>query len=176
MRDSQRQKVYDAERSFYLANKGRTFGSVEEIEEYANKLIESAWFKRHFVSRTSRLKVLDGRGRRRGGSFNMRHAITMPVWTRFEPYVLHEIAHLYAGRCKDSQHPQRHLSPVHGWHFAFALRLLVTHQMGKEAGDALTQAFKDGKVRYRRPPVISAAERQRRSEHMAAVRGAAGPL
>lgn len=154
-RDSQRQKLYDAERAA-LDVKGLTmkrWETVPEMQAYVNKLLDSAWFKRHWPRKggsegiwlgangfvfAPKVEVRDGRGHRRatyGGG-----VIQMPKWARKEWVMLHELAHYVT--------PQR---PAHGWQFAANYLLLVQHQLGKEAADALRAKFKFFRVRYTKP-------------------------
>lgn len=132
-RDTQRQRVYDAERASRV--RGREFASVDEIQRYVDALTKRAWF----ISRWGhkRIKVTDGRSRRRGGSTWTQ--IKMPTWTRYEMYVLHEVAHT--------------VMPVglapHGPEYAGVLVTMVRLAMGTVAAAMLRDAMRERRVRVR---------------------------
>lgn len=96
MRDINRQRVYRAEKRVV---QGKIFETVPEVQTYVNRIVMSAWWKKRTVIST--VIVKDGRRRRRGSGGRMRLEdgelvgfIKMPKWTRYETYVLHELAHV----------------------------------------------------------------------------------
>ena len=102
MRDSQRTKVYKAERQVCVySSYGDTctcpqrFSTVAEVEEFANLLYTSdaaMRLRQQFRGpRFQGIRVRDGRGRRRGlGGGGVIH---MPRWTRCTVYTAHEVTH-----------------------------------------------------------------------------------
>lgn len=138
-RDAQRQKVYDAEG--VLDSMGKKLPTVPEMQEYADRLMFTAWFQRRWGRRS--IVVRPGYRRRRGAAVGRQ--IRMPKWTRYESYVLHEIAHVLT---------QRNDEPFHGPRFCAVLLALVEHQMGKEAAQALRESFRKHKVRHRCPGAV----------------------
>jgi len=117
---------------------GQRIETVPEIQAYVDKLTNSAWFKRRWPNTSYRgIVVKDGRrARRASGGFG---CISFPRWSRVEWVILHELAHCLAG--------QRG-----GWHgqpFCKVYIELVTHQLGKESGDALKRELRARRVPLR---------------------------
>jgi len=135
MRDSQRQKVYTAER--VLCRYETKYPTVKDIERYCKKIIRSTWFIRHFGNHSFR--VHDGRGRRNAGGWHGWGGleITLPLWARCDRVILHELCHGLT------------INPPHGWSFAKHYMELVRHFMGKDAYKALKAAYKEHHVRTR---------------------------
>lgn len=134
MRDTQRQKLYDAE---HFAPEGRHFKSVGEMQTYVDNLIGQRWFQARWGR--PRITVTPGYRRRRGGATTtwVGYDIKMPVWTRFERYLLHEVAHCL---CMDM---------LHGPQYAATLLALVKHQMGDEAAAKLKEGYRAKRVKHR---------------------------
>lgn len=87
-RDSQRAKVYRAQEQL---PKGKHLETVAEMQAYVDKMHSTRWFQKRWF-RPYSIKVKDGRGRRHACAW--WDQIKMPKWSRYEIYVLHEIAHL----------------------------------------------------------------------------------
>jgi len=146
-RDSQRSKVYRSER--FLQVGGNRYETVSEMQAYVDKLVQSAWFRRRWPTLTRNgIEVRDGRGRRIACAERSwgRLIIRMPMWSRSEAVILHEVAH----HCSDEAHGTMGVA-AHGWQFASTLHELVAHKMGKEKGDALKKSFRENKVKFRAP-------------------------
>jgi putative metallohydrolase (TIGR04338 family) len=154
MRDMQRQKLYDAEEiAFGQAKETMT---LHEAQALVDRVLASKVIRRQYPRAIYRLGVEDGRSRRRGGYFARWDAsvIRLPRRTRCKWYVLHEIAH--------------HLSydrrePAHGWQFAACYLHLVRVYMGKSSEQALKDAFKLKRVRYRKPRSRTMTDEQRQA-------------
>ena len=114
-RDSQRSKLYEAERAVTWEGE-RKFETVAEIQRYVDRLTSQMWWIKRWPRITAgtvltwdgfedrpAIVVHDGRGRRRAGASN--RMITMPKWSRVEHIVLHEVAHIVTVGNKAS----------HGW-------------------------------------------------------------
>lgn len=150
LRDNQRSKLYAAES--VLKGVGQRWESVQEVQEYVDRVTDRAYVRRHYplgmsltMSRglvNNRIEVLDGRGRRSGAAYG--YTITLPRFARTEYYVLHEVAHILTrnryGRVA-----------AHGWQFAATELDLVRHMMGHEAEDMLRQSFRAHRVKFRKP-------------------------
>ena len=152
-RDSQRSKVYKAEQGHSLWFDEALFDSVGEVQEWVDSICRSRWFKNRFrrhaidpksVMRYGRsadgIKVLDGRGRRRANG-STRGFIKLPIWTRSDMHILHEIAHVVT-------------SPrvaAHGREFCANYLALVRQFMGREEAIELKTCFKKHRVKYTRP-------------------------
>ncbi len=137
MRDTQRGKVYSAEG---VLNQGQTLRTVDECQLFVNKVVGSAYFKRHYRVRS--IDVLDGRGRSTAcaGTLYGLPMIKLPIWSRTKPVILHEIAHHAAG-----------LGHKHDWKFAAALLDLVRHFLGAEQASILKASYRKERVRFREP-------------------------
>jgi putative metallohydrolase (TIGR04338 family) len=156
-RDSQRQKVYDAEKAVdRLFDSGvdkveifgstitpppeRKFGDLAAVENYLAWIAQQGWYRRHYGS----FGIPAVRRRKGLTKAHYEHGtIAMPVpkhgipATLRETYALHELAH--------------HLTPGdpgHGPEFAGVMQHLVREAMGPEAGLILAAAFDAGGVKW----------------------------
>jgi putative metallohydrolase (TIGR04338 family) len=166
-RDNQRQKLYNAENLVFNLGKdpraGRHLQTIDEIQAYLDKLVDSAWFKRRwgagvYSNRHGRsYRIGDGRGARRatGGMFTL----TYPRWSRHEAIVLHELAHHIVERMHGSNR-----EPWHGWVFASIFLELIEHQLGKETADQLKAAMRSKNVRFTKPRKRAPLSEERKAE------------
>ncbi len=129
-RDSQRQKVYDAESVIT----GKIF-SWQETQEYVSRVTHSKFW----LSLGGRPGVTckDGRGRSHAAGSNFQGYVTMPRYSRFESALLHELAHVLTD----------YWLPGHGATFASNYLKLVRHFMGVEYWKKLKASFKLHKVK-----------------------------
>ncbi len=144
MRDSQRSKVYRAER--VLTERGRLSAgrleTVEEMQAWVDSIIASPWWKKQVFGRSVKfIKVESGAGQRRALAYPWKNAISMPRWSRSKGIILHEMAHLITARCH----------PSHGWQFCASLLMLVEKWCGKEDALALKNEFSRSGVKFREP-------------------------
>lgn len=184
VKDSQRQKVYNAEASVFTYSpwtRGKTFKSDEEVQAYMDRVTQSKWWKkrwnryaRYNTLRPQRVLLTDNR---RG--FGHPHAfeyqtigvcrlyVRIPVKSRNEHVVLHELAHHLAGvRFK------------HHWQFTAALLELIRNKMGKEIHDKLKGSFRFRRVKHKAPKakrIYTPEQRMLMSERMAKMRAARKP-
>lgn len=97
-RDSQRQRLYDAERAIFGTHGGRSFRSIADISAYVREVEASALWRElgERVGLDRWVEVKDGRGspRSRAGG----RTIKIVRGHRFELVVLHELAHLVTSR------------------------------------------------------------------------------
>jgi len=162
-RDSQRSKLYKAERLHSLWSNDSQFDSLKDVQDWVDKICKSRWFKnrypRHALDPKSLMrygrsangiKALDGRGRTRANG-STRGFIKLPVWTRSELHILHEIAHVVTSRYTVNS---RKLPAFHGRDFCANYLALVRQFMGKEAGKELKACFKKSRVKYTRPAKV----------------------
>jgi putative metallohydrolase (TIGR04338 family) len=89
MSDPQRRRVYAAEK--YIPQ-GRTLAEVPDVQAYVDRLVREPWFRYYW--KLNRITVKDGRRRSSGYANSWGDVIGLPRSTRFERYVLHEVAHL----------------------------------------------------------------------------------
>jgi putative metallohydrolase (TIGR04338 family) len=166
-RDSQRSRLYKAEH--IIRYSGRGFDSIDEIQEYTNKLLNSAWFKKRFTAK--RIFVAKGRHDTSAWANSHTREISMPTWTwGSEAVVLHEIAHILC----DDKHGSDKVSG-HGREYARILVELVDHCMGKDCGKVLRDSFKKHGVKYSLPrKPMTPEQRAAAVERMAVARANRG--
>lgn len=169
-RDTQRSKVYAAEReafgyTFYASTKPGV--PLSTCETFIRKVESSAYVLRKYPKgrfSPPHVNVHSGAGNRRATA-NYRE-IKLPLWSRTKPVMLHELAHVYTPK-----------GPWHGWEFCATYLDLVRHFLGKAEHDLLKAAFKKNKVRFTAPrqksPTTMAPEaREAMLERMTALRAA----
>jgi len=196
-RDSQKQKLYSAERA--IASETVGDGSIADVTLFVNKVLSSAVVRRNYPNTPTRLHVKDGRGTRiaRGGL----GGLSLPAgWARKELVVLHEIAHAlnsadaeyerrrktdraareatergtnywrndFAARRKEIEKCEPRAS--HGWQFASILLDLVRWFMGAEQERALKVAFRAHRVRFTAKKQLSPEQRQAAAYRLRAAR------
>jgi putative metallohydrolase (TIGR04338 family) len=166
VRDSQRSKVYAAERLIRDAHMGERLHSVQDVERFTRRVFASKrvlkrwpWLDGHSV------EVHDGGGMRSAYAYNA-YKIAIPLWARNAFVVLHELAHIIhraGGReCWQTPHKvQQHgiAMPSHTedplWHQAHGYAFCRIHLdlvllfIGREAHDALKASYKTQRVRYK---------------------------
>lgn len=171
MRDSQRQRVYDAEhqvrRQLELAAAGaRTitvaastlvlplevrFGTLDAAQRYTDAVVATDAFVRRFPRAAGvPLRLRARRGDRHAhyeapDTIAVHDAVAGSGWALRELVLLHEIAH----------HAATHdlpAGPAHGPAYTGAVVRLVTDAMGPEVGLLLTTAFAEHGVATTPPP------------------------
>ncbi|TET39004.1 MAG: hypothetical protein E3J69_00820 [Anaerolineales bacterium] len=162
-RDSQMSKVYAAERKHSLWREESQYDSISHVQVWVDSICKSRWFKNRYpryalaksiqtaflTDRERGIKVLDGRGRRKACG-STRGFIKLPVWSRSDLVILHEIAHVVTRR-KGYHGP---LPAYHGREFCANYLALVRQFLGKEAAKELKVCFKKSRVKYTRPAKI----------------------
>lgn len=177
-RDSQRSKVYRAERE-HLFNSplNRRLETMAELEQRVKEIVSSKFWAKHTpLNEPPRIK--DGRGCRwaRGSKWH----IVMPKWARSEAVLIHELTHTLLYRKYPGHFGGKNYEymAAHGWEFAELYLKMVRRFMGKEAHDILKASFKKYKVKFRAPRKkleLSPEEMERRREQgrkLAAARAA----
>ncbi|UTU07890.1 hypothetical protein CcrC1_gp204 [Caulobacter phage C1] len=139
-RDSQRSKLYKAER--VLEPMSSRLETVQEMDTFIRKVLQKAPIQARYASEARRsIEVGDGRGRSRtaGGD---RDGIAVPRAGRTQWIVLHEVAHTLTMRRYGT-----HIA-AHGWQYAAVYLDLIRFGMGAEAHRTLKESFKAHKVRW----------------------------
>lgn len=139
MRDSCRQRVYDAENEVFGDSSEQM--TVKEMQEFVNRVLSSKKIQKRYRRARYKPTVTDGRGRRRGGyTPGYNHAeIKMPKFTRSKWYLIHELAH-HLSYCLHE--------PWHGPKFCEAYIHLVSVYIGKDEAKALRAAFRSRNVEW----------------------------
>jgi putative metallohydrolase (TIGR04338 family) len=140
-RDSQRQRVYNAERA--LLPLAAPLREVRDVERYIKKNMARKAILRRYPRASLSVNVRDGRGTRSALAYGT-HTISLPLWARNEAIALHEMAHIVTNRHFRGQ-------AGHGWEFCAVMLDLVRFCMGTEAHATLLASYKAHKVRYRAP-------------------------
>jgi len=174
VRDSRRQKLYDAEGYIRTG----PMMTLVEIDTYVRALLDEKWTRRHWRIRESNYPTItDGRGSSDARYDSHDNQLEFPRWSRTEMVVLHEVAHYLARKCQDSCNGphapgRRHCAyeAHHGWHFAKIMLMLVRHKMGKDWHDRLRTAYKDHHVRYTKPRTLTPEARRAAADRLAAYR------
>lgn len=165
MRDTQRQKLYDAEQIAF--GKAECRMTLDEVQVLVDRALASKVIRRHYPRACFRCTVTDGRSRRRGSyrACYDESEIAMPRLTRCKWYVLHELAHHLTRDPSESSH---------GWRFAACYLYLIRVYMGRSSEQALRSAFKIKRVRFREPRrrSMTAEQRQAARERMLAMHAA----
>ena len=158
-RDSQRSRVYKSDKA--LVAIAKPLATMPEVERFVKRVFGMKRVADAFPR--SRLpgwlpEVRDGRGRRKAGG--CASYITMPLWSRNEAIVLHELAHTICQR-------EHNNSTGHGWEYCAIYLTLVLHAMGRDAHDVLKAAFKENRVRYTAPRKRKPVDPARKAELVA---------
>jgi hypothetical protein len=150
-RDSQRAKLYRAEREAFQKTTYDTFvgeGSLEDVKAYVNNCLTHVYWKKHY--KLLYVIVEDGRGSPRARAVVLRQALKMPKWSRKPWVILHELAHLVTPRG----------AAFHGREFAEVYLDLVRHFLGQEAESRLKASFKTHRVKYTKKRELSPERRE----------------
>lgn len=96
-RDSQRQRVYDAEReAFTTDGHFKEVFSFHETKSFVAAIIQSSYYRE--LNGWKRIKVKDGRRCRNAYYYPCQRAVTFPKWSRNKYVVCHELSHALAHR------------------------------------------------------------------------------
>lgn len=147
-RDTQRKRLYRAE--LVLRPGSHRFRSMRETTAFAmavwydpnvRALIdEEQW---HLMDWSNPPRIKDGRGRRHAGG--CASYITLPVWSRTDHIVLHEMAHVITQRLFGKQ------VAGHGWQFCKVFHLLVWVILGEKVARVLMASYEFHGIRHDPP-------------------------
>lgn len=172
-RDSQRQRVYNAEvhipdltgesaaakRILQGSVRVRSTGNVPiaAVQEYVDHLTGSAWFRRQWGYR--KIRVMHKVWGNATASLT-RDEIAIPPWARIEKVILHEVAHCLINGGGYAPH---------GPEFVGVLMTLIRHRQGAHGAER----FREGIARYRVKMSMAAVPRpsearRKRADHRAA--------
>jgi len=133
--DSQRQKLYDAQRE---VPDGETYAEMGEVAREVAGILSKAWWQRRYA--TGQVTLRPGNGARRasarGNSADGR--LNFPKFGRTQRTIVHELIHLT-------------VPPPHAWHGRlFASRYLeaVCWRLGDAAGSALKEGYREENVKW----------------------------
>lgn len=187
IRDSQRQKLYDAETdAFYYHKYGvptyklpqklhcypdketRTrlqkgypvWTHTDQVQAFVDAVMNRSYIKKHFPG-VRYIRVTDGRSRRRAGAlFYPRPSFDHEI--RMPRWSREPMVTLHEMAHILTDHTYGFMSvPAHGREFAAIFLELVRHVMGKECADALKKGYKGKNVKYKMKRVISPELREK---------------
>jgi len=133
-RDSQRQKVYNAEFSA-LSRDGLM--SLDECQAYIDSITKTAWWRHR--SRLRHVEVVAGA--RNGRAWAHYGRIRTSPGSRSKPVLLHELSHNLT--------PNTYDVAAHGPEFCANLLALVRQFLGEEEAEKLKASLKSYKVKVR---------------------------
>ena len=142
-RDSQRQRVYKAQRLFNDCYEHRRHESLGDIEEYVRKIFDNQTVIRYYA-RSVKLgipRIENGRVNAKGGA----EVLIFPAWARSEPVIIHEVAHCITNR---EYEPYLHR---HNWQYCDIYLRLVLIMLGVPAYDLLRESMIRHKVKFHDP-------------------------
>ncbi len=158
VRDSQRQKVYDAEASVWLPAGRHTglsranwkssppeFQTLAEVQAFVDDVCATDFWQA-LAPESPTVGVKDGRGSRRGAASAELGEISMPRFTRRRWYTLHELAHVAQG-CDETRAP-------HGPEYAAIYLALVREFLSPTEAKRLADAFKAYGVKAGGPAAV----------------------
>ena len=150
-RDSQRIRVYRAEREAFGLHAGDAWPRLElaAVERFVTGVLAEPWFVDTFGA-LGVVRIKDGRGTRHAYSAYDpgRHGVlfSFPRWSRSVPVLLHEIAHPASLR-------KHGTVAAHGPEFTAAYLSLVERHLDAAARARLAGAFARHRVRVGAPVV-----------------------
>lgn len=150
MRDSQRSKVYKAERELPEFHEAPHFPHIESVKSYVLRVQNHpALIKKYGEFLSPHIHVGDGRARRSAGG--NAQGIWMPKWSRKKIVILHELAHVISSRKYRVRWVGTTADKIagHGWQFCEVYLDLVRAMLGNANAEALKASFKKNKVRFR---------------------------
>ena len=177
MRDNQKSRLYAAEREAYggLWNSKPDFKTMQECQEFLDKVFKAKVFQRHYPMADG-LNILLRPGKRARRAYATIHvkdgvrynSITLPLATRRKWVILHELAHHIANMTTKGG------DYTHNHHFASIYLDLVGTFLGGPAKRELKRAYVRNKVRTveKKPSSHSEEHRKMLSERMKAINAA----
>lgn len=147
-RDSQRQKLYDAEsffRNHSWDGKYEEWETLAEAQAYADKFLKSAWVERRWGKQEAITVELIN-----GGDAYVRKwkkkIVLLEAWGLNEVVLLHELCHIV--------HPYG-TGVAHGRYFARSFLEAIGHKLGPDAKKALRKEYLRNHVKCTPRPVYS---------------------
>jgi len=154
VRDSQRSKVYKAEREAFAncnATMFREDYSLRECQQFADRvahsktwagLPDSPWVTRGSEPWT-KVYVKDGRGSPRARA--RMNTVMVPTWARNKPTMIHELAHVATPGGVGA----------HGPEFCRNYIALASRFLGERVATELKKAFRRNRVKFQKPKAMT---------------------
>lgn len=177
-RDTQKEKLYRAEREAFAGVEDMFPGGLGEAQRYANNVVKSATWKRlraergfkdpwpaHLKKEYSGMKrkgivlIEPGRKGTTATAYPAQWRIKLPPWATSQHVTLHELAHIICGS-----------GVGHHWTFARAFEDLVSRFMGRDLAKKLRASYrKHGVKRAPRRTMSPEAKAELSARGMAAL-------
>lgn len=145
-KDLQKSRVYASEHfdarsqaAIRLLSYGKKYSTgnvhIEACQAYVDDLVQRAWFIRRWGTGWKIAVVQKSGGSAFGSSRGYRRGrMTLPVFARSEPVILHELAHILTNHRTDIAH--------HGPEFCGVYLELVRYAVGKDAAAQVRAQFR----------------------------------
>lgn len=155
VRDSQRQKVYDAERAYFKWTDQYYLISRKDARDLLEKCLTSHWYHKRYANRSVVLEF-SNRGTRTIGSYHPRDNKIKLMDQGCSTWVLiHELAHAVVTMEYD-----RGTVAAHGREYCKIYLDLVGHFLGSEHKEGLRESFKKHGVKYSKPRTDKGVSRE----------------
>jgi hypothetical protein len=163
MRDSQKQRLYNAEKVLWPKRRPEStvYSNIDQIRRRIQEISGSSTFMKWYGwTAAATVEVFHGHD-----CHQQYNRITLSRWGFNEPCLLHELAHVilwnrYAFRQKPADYAH------HGWEFAATLLDLVWKWMSPEAEHILRAEFKRLKVKTRPRRTLNLTDEQRQARRV----------
>ncbi len=160
-RDTQRKRVYTAEREAFKNHENAQF-TFDETKAYVKKVMLSDYYQES--KGFKRIKVKDGRGCRNAYYFPSERAVALPKWARKPWVIIHELSHVLAHRTVDD-------SVGHHASFCTHYANLIAEMVSVKDAQCLIEMFDKHNVLYQArklnfelAPVVASVPRDRRGK------------
>lgn len=131
-RDFQRSRVYKSEYRLHFETDQPIFKTLEECQFFLDQVLPVL-----VDFQVPKIKLNDGRGRRRAFYSPLFCEISLPRWARRPSVILHELAHAIPTD-----------EPWHGVTFCSVYLMLVREVMGPDYAEILETEFIKNKVKF----------------------------
>lgn len=144
MRDFQRSAVYKSEDQAFGKSSKPEYETIAQCEEYANKIINSEYWKSQ--KGLKRFKLRDGRGRVHACSKGRKKGrgsdvYFLPRWSRSRWIIIHEFSHGLTNKTDKG-------TSDHGAVFCKHYLMLIRELLGEDSYKMLVSKFNENSVKY----------------------------
>lgn len=153
-RDSQREKVYAAERIAKTLFPKDSFSTKDEVIAYVHTIIDTRWWKARFPDEID-IRPNLGSTSATGGVVFGRGKLWLPKWS-WEPWVImHELAHILCHGDRIFRGFNRHgMEGAHGRNFCHWYLELIWYFMGQPEYRCLRSSFREKRAKYVRARLV----------------------
>lgn len=134
--DSQRQKLYDAQKP--VDDYSAQFTEMESVAYEVADILRSAWWQRRYGTGTIILRPGNGARRANAKGDSVSGNLNFPRFSRHQRTIIHELIHLTV--------PRPHAP--HGRLYASRYLEAISWRLGSDAGDALKEGYRKENVKW----------------------------